>query len=291
MSVTEPAALPPYIAAAELPEFPVAMRGYDKQRVDAFITEMRRQLMDERRRADDSGRRIAQLQHEVNSARNQQPSWEHLGPVAAQVLEQAGQSARLVEEAARGRGEAIVQDAEVRAGEIVRDAEERATALETEAQHSLAEASGERDRIVAEASAEAEQLRTQAEEDAQRALEQTRDVAERIRERVRHEQMTMQAETERLRGARDRMLEYLSRIHADLVELLAEASASPMNEPVAEPARVAETSYLGEEDAKEEEGVETVTHPVLYGDEPTAEESEEELSASASADGGQEHQA
>jgi cell division septum initiation protein DivIVA len=290
MSVIEPAALPAHDGGADLPEFPVAMRGYDKQKVDVFITEMKRHAEGERRRADHWERRAAQLQHELSAARTQPPSWDHLGPVAAQVLENATKSANLVEEAARNRGEAIVQGAEEQAGEVIQQAEERAAVLEATAQKSLSEASGERDRIINEATAEAEQLRAQAEEDAQQALEQTRDVAERIRERVRHEQITMQAETERLRGARDRMLAYLGRIHADLVELLAEASASPMGEAAAGSAPAGVSPYQAH-DVEADEGelpAEIVGYGTAYGAEA---EGDEEMPASASSNGGQQHEA
>jgi cell division septum initiation protein DivIVA len=216
---------------AEPPEFPGALRGYDRQRVDVFIKELKGRLEAERRRVELTERTVAQLRHELNAARNQPaPSFEHLGLEAAKVLEQAGGSAKLLVEEARSRGEAIVQAAEGQAAELILRAEERAGELEAEARRTLAGASDERDRIVAEASTEAEELRRGAEEDARASLDETREVAERIREKARHEQMAMQADTERLRESRDRMIEYLSRIHADLVTLLSEASSGPIPE-------------------------------------------------------------
>lgn len=256
MSELEPAPTSVRDGRVEPAEFPIALRGYDKQRVDVFIKELKGRLEAERRRVELTERTVAQLRHELNAARNQPPpSFEHLGLEAAKVLEQAGGTANLLVEEARARGEAIVHDAEGQAAELILRAEEQARELEAEARRTLVGASDERDRIVAEASAEAEDLRGRAEEDARAALEQTRAVAERLRETARSEQMAMEAATERLRESRDRMIEYLSRIHADLVALLAEASSGPLAEAEIAPAEQ-ESEIVVEQSEDDEEAAE-----------------------------------
>ena len=140
MSVVEQGPMSNQDAEVGLPEFPVALRGYDRQQVDAFLKDLSIRVTAERRRAEQAERAAAQMRAELAGLRNQPPpSFEHLGAEAGRVLEQA------------------------------------------------------------------------------------REAAERTHEKAMSEQLTMQAETERLRESRDRMLEYLGRIHADLGELLAEA--------------------------------------------------------------------
>lgn len=249
MSVIEPAPTSANDGAADQAEFPVALRGYDKQRVDVFVKELKGRLEAERRRVEQADRVMTQLRQELSAARNPAPpSFEHLGLEAAKVLEQAGSSAKFLVDEARSRGEAVVREAEGQAAELILRAEERAAELEEQVNQTLAGAAGERARIVAEATAEAEHLRAHAEEDARAALEQTREVAERIREKARGDQMAMQAETERLRESRDRMIEYLSRIHADLVTLLAEASSGPIAAIAPEPEEIEEELQQEEED-------------------------------------------
>ncbi len=207
-----------------VPEFPVALRGYDRQQVDAFIQDLTVRLTAERRRAEQSERVVAQMQAEVAGLRDPAPlSFEHLGAEAGRVLEQAGNSAKLLVEEARSRGQAIVAEAEAEAGALIERAEQRAAALEAEASETLAQAAGERERILAEAAQAVDDVRTRAGEEARTALQDAREAAERIREKASAEQMTMQAQTQRLRDSRDQMLDYLGRIHSDLGELLAEA--------------------------------------------------------------------
>jgi DivIVA domain-containing protein len=211
-------------AEVRVPEFPVALRGYDRQQVDAFLKDLAVRLTTERRRAEQSERTAAQMRAEVAGLRNQRPpSFEHLGAEAARVLEHAGQSAELLLEEARSRGQALVDEAEAQVADLIERAERRAAGLEAEARETLAGAATERERILAEASQAVEEARSQAAEEARTALEEAREEADRTRQKAMSEQATMQAETTRLRESRARMLDYLGRIHSDLGELLAEA--------------------------------------------------------------------
>jgi cell division septum initiation protein DivIVA len=209
----------------EVPEFPVGLRGYDRQQVDVFLKDLTVRVSAERRRAEQAERAAAQMRAELAGLRNQPPpSFEHLGAEAARILEQAGHSAKLLVEEARSRGQVLVEEAEAQATELIERAEQRSAELEAEATETLAEATREQERILSEASLAVEEARQQAEEDVRAALDRARDEAERTRQRALSEQAAMQAETDRLRESRGRMLEYLGRIHTDLGDLLAEAT-------------------------------------------------------------------
>ena len=225
MSVVEQGAVSSSDREIGVPEFPVALRGYDRQQVDAFVHDLTIRLTAERRRAEHSERAVSQMRTELASLRENQapPSFEHLGAEAGRVLAQAGNSAKVLIEEAQIRGREVVDAAESRAGALIERAERRAAELETEATDTIAQAAAERQRILAEAAQSAVEIRAQAEAEARTALQHAQDAAERTLQTAAAEQSAMGAETERLRESRDRMLDYLGRIHADLGELLAEA--------------------------------------------------------------------
>jgi len=228
MSALEPATASESNARVKLPNFPVVMRGYDRQQVQAFFQDLASRLAAERRRADETERALAQMRLEVAAAHNQPPpSFEHLGSEAAKVLEQAGKSAKLLVQEAKSRGEALVREAEAEAAELIEKAEQRGAELDEAARARLNEATAEHDGMVAEAAAEAEQLRSRAEEEARTALAGAHAESGRIRQQVIDEQSFMAAQTERLRESRDQMLDYLGRIHSNLGGLLAEAVEAP----------------------------------------------------------------
>ena len=224
MSVARPVTAYESDGRLKQPSFPVVLRGYHRGQVQAFIQNLTSHLAAERQRGHNTERAMAEMRLEIAALKTQPPSFEHLGAEAARVLEQAGSSAKFLIEEARNRGETMVQEAEVEAAELIEKAEKHALELEKAAGARLAEATGERDRIVADIAAEADQLRDQAAEEASSTLERANVEAERIRMAAMDEQSAMEAETERLRESRNRMLEYFGRLHSDLGELLAEAS-------------------------------------------------------------------
>jgi cell division septum initiation protein DivIVA len=225
MSVVEQGSVTPSDREIGVPEFPTALRGYDRQQVDAFVHDLTIRLTTERRRAEQSERHANQLRAEVATLRESQgpPSFEHLGAEAGRVLAQAGNSAKLLIEEAQTRGREVVDAAESRAAALVERAERRAAELEAEASDTVAQAMAERERIVADGLQSVAEIRGEAEEEARTALQHAQHAAERTLALASDQQSAMRSETERLRESRDRMLEYLGRIHSDLGELLAEA--------------------------------------------------------------------
>lgn len=201
------------------PEFPVVVRGYDRQRVNAYLQSMVSRLAAEHDRA---------VRAEQAATNNQPPTFEHLGAEAIKVLELASGSAELLVAQARRRGETIIEDAEGQATDLFEETKQRAERLHAAARGTLTEAADERDKILAEANDQASQIRTQAEDDARAMLEEAQSASQRRWEKVRDECTTMQAETERLQTLRDRTMQQLSRVQTQLDALLA---GPPEDEP------------------------------------------------------------
>jgi cell division septum initiation protein DivIVA len=229
MSEWERAAKPGAEPDVETPDFPVAMRGYDRQRVDAFVDGLRSLLAEERQRGKENAGTYAQLQQEVANLKKQEPpSFEHLGAEAARVLEQAGQGARVLMHETQAKCDALVQEAKDAAAQVGQHATQQAAQVEAAARKTIDDATTERDRILARAEEAAERLRVQVEEEAHKALEQARKEMARVRKESENERLALEGEIGRLRQARDQIREQLSRVHADVGHLLGGAvSANP----------------------------------------------------------------
>jgi vacuolar-type H+-ATPase subunit H len=192
----------------DAPDFPVVVRGYDRQRVDTYLERV-----------------LVRLEAAIS---DEEPTFEHLGAEAMKVLELAGKSAEVLIAQARERGEAIVEEARGQGAELLEQATQQAERLHAAARGTLREAADERDRILAEANEEGKQVRTLAEEEAQATLEEAQTGSQRMWQKVRDECATVLAETERLEKLRDRTTDYLGRVRSELNALF---SGIPMEEP------------------------------------------------------------
>jgi F0F1-type ATP synthase membrane subunit b/b' len=189
------------------PDFPVVVRGYERQRVDAYLKSVVSRLAAEHDRAEQA------------AASNQPPTFERLGAEAMKVLELAGQSAELLIAQAKQRGETLVQEAKGQAADLLEEARQQAERLHAAARGTLTEAADERDQILAEANDKGEELRTLAEDEARAMVEEARSASQRLWEELRDECTAMQVETERLQRLRDQTLEHLGHVRAGLNSL------------------------------------------------------------------------
>ena len=109
MSVHQPDAQAGQPNAEGPPAFRVVRRGYDREEVDAAISQLAgrlRQALDQSARAEQAR---AQLQREVISLQQRSPSFEELAGEAAALLHEAGRSAEQLVENARRRAETIIE--------------------------------------------------------------------------------------------------------------------------------------------------------------------------------------
>jgi vacuolar-type H+-ATPase subunit H len=195
------------------PNFPVVVRGYDRQRVDTYLERVLSRL--------------------ATAISDEEPTFEHLGAEAMKVLELAGKSAEVLIAQARERGEAIVEEARGQGADLLEQATKQAERLHAAARGTLREAADERDRILSEANEEGKQVRALAEEEAQATLEEAQSASQHMWQKVRDECATVLAETERLEKLRDRTTDYLGRVRSELNALF---SGIPADEPDPEPA-------------------------------------------------------
>jgi DivIVA domain-containing protein len=162
------------------PAFRVVRRGYDRDEVDAYFSQLAarlRQAVDQYARAEQAR---ADLEAEATRLRERSPSFEHVGGEAAALLQEAGRSAEQLVENGRRRAETIVEKAQQ----------------------------------------QAEQVRADVTDEAQKVLEQAREVAEQIRQEVEQERAAVLSETDEVREFRDGLLDDLGRVHGEISGLL-----------------------------------------------------------------------
>ena len=162
------------------PAFRVVRRGYDRDEVDAYFSQLAarlREAVDQYARAEQAR---AELEAQASRLRDRTPSFEQVGGEAAALLQEAGRSAEQLVENGRRRAETIVEKAQQ----------------------------------------QAEQLRADVTDEAQKVLEQAREVAEGIRREVEQERAAVLSETDQVREFRDGLLDDLGRVHGEISGLL-----------------------------------------------------------------------
>jgi cell division initiation protein len=162
------------------PAFQVVRRGYDREEVDAYFSQLAARLneaVDQYAKAEQAR---VELQDEVTSLQKRAPSFEQVGGEAAALLQEAGRSAEQLVENARRRADTIIEKAQQ----------------------------------------QAEQMRADVTTEAQRVLEQAREVAEQIRHEVEQERAAVVEETDQVRAFRDGLLDDLGRVHGEISGLL-----------------------------------------------------------------------
>jgi cell division septum initiation protein DivIVA len=162
------------------PAFQVVRRGYDRDEVDTYFSQLAarlREAVDQYAKAEQAR---ADLQGEVANLRERTPSFEQVGGEAAALLQEAGRSAEQLVDNGRRRAETIIEKAQQ----------------------------------------QAEQLRADVTNEAQKVLEQAREVAEQIRREVEQERAAVMSETDEVREFRDGLLDDLGRVHGEISGLL-----------------------------------------------------------------------
>jgi DivIVA domain-containing protein len=195
------------------PAFRVVRRGYDRDEVDAYFSQLAVRLREAVDQYATAERARAELEGEVTSLRERSPSFEQVGGEAAALLQEAGRSAEQLVENGRRRAESIIEKAQQ----------------------------------------QAEQLRAEVTSEAQRVLKQAREVAEQIRREVEQERAAVMSETDQVREFRDGLLDDLGRVHGEISGLLERtrtqrdqaltaggAAADAETEKQAKPAKVAQ---------------------------------------------------
>jgi hypothetical protein len=210
----EPA--PPAKPKLDLPPFPVVLRGFDRQQVEAWGKELASQIQQERLRADQAEQALYRMQL-------QQPatgSFRHLGAHMGDVLEEAGRSAEKMLVDAAQRTQEAIDAAAAEAAQITKMAEHQAAEIRQAAHQTLKDAQAERARLAGEAREAAAGLRARAEQDADAVLEQTRQATEALWQQGERQRLAVQAQIRELQALRQRADDQLRRMYGHLASIL-----------------------------------------------------------------------
>ena len=184
--------------------FPVSLRGYEREAVDAYVARVNRLIAE----LDVSSSPEAAVRHAL----------EQVGDQTRGLLERAGQTAEEITLGARREAEESTARAKEEAGEIV------------------AKAKAEADEILAHSKAEAETIAAQAREEAAERLKRSQDEVAALKEEAEARVRELDADTESIRQQRRALLDDLRRLGADVAETASNAEARfPPGEPAALP--------------------------------------------------------
>ena len=199
-------------------QFPVVLRGYDRQLVDARVGELAGQLGQERRQRADAEQKLHQLDTGNVLAVRDQPtaSFLSLGARAAKVFEEAGAVAERLIGEAQEQARLIIDAAQAEAAERLKAAEEQASELEQAARQTLGEAEAEQARIEAEPAEPAEPLLADAERDAGAARAAAQEEIRRAWQKADRERLLVEAKAQRLQTLRQILNEQLGQVHTHL---------------------------------------------------------------------------
>src|SRR5919199_1660706 len=213
-------AFDPHVASERDGEghFPVVLRGYDRQLVDAQLGELASQLEQERRQRAAAEQRLQQLDEGNALAVRDQPtaSFGSLGARAAKVFEEAGAVAERLIGEAQEQARGILDAAQAEAAARLEAAAEQARELEAAAQERLAEAEAAQARIEAEAAQAAQALVAQADRDAEAERAAAREEIQRAWHRADGERLLVEAETHRLQTLRQILADQLGQVQTHL---------------------------------------------------------------------------
>jgi DivIVA domain-containing protein len=193
--------------------FPVAVRGYDRGAVEAYV------------------KRVNHVIAELEVSRSPQAAVRHaldrVGKQTIAVLQEARESADKLMAAAREEGDEAKARAKAEAARLVVDANADAERVQAEAEKVLADARQKASEIVAEARAEAQELRKQTKQE----LDSLRQEAERRRQEI-------QTDTKAVWKERGDLLAEVQTMAGRLQDLATQAAARVANnEPEQQPAK------------------------------------------------------
>lgn len=221
MSASEVSAFepqPPAESTVDMPEFVVVRRGVDRRQVEEWGKKLTSLIERERRRAEQAERALYRTQLEAKGT----PSFTHLGSHAAEIIEEAGQSAEKMLLDAAERAQETVGRAEAEATRIVEAADGRAGEVEDAARQDAERLRAEGARAAEEVRKAAEGFRAQTEQRARSLLEDAREAAEALWQEAERKRVAVEGESRRLEALRDSTHEQLARMYGHLESVLGE---------------------------------------------------------------------
>jgi DivIVA domain-containing protein len=198
--------------------FPVAMRGYDRDAVEAYVKRVNRV--------------IAELKVSASPRAAVTHALEQTEQQVSGLLQRARDTGEEIVASARQEAEEIVSRAKADAAELHVNISTEAEAIKAEAEKIRADARSEGEDILSRSQQEAESTRTRSQAEADERRRQLEEELEALRQEAEARMRELQADTERVQEERR---ELLADIRARGSKLLEVADAAVAREPDAEP--------------------------------------------------------
>ena len=234
--------------------FPVAVRGYDRRHVDAYIKRVNRVIAELKVRSSPP----AAVRHALEEAEGKvQELLRAAREAAEQITLSAGQEAEENTAAAKAEAAKLLVDTNADADRMKAEADEHVANSKREAESIVSTAQANADEQRASAKAEAESIVAQAQAEADRRLKRLEEELTSRQEDADARMHRLQADTDAVWNERRELLEDVRRMSDSLVELANAAAARIQHgagaEPEAdeeEPTRVIEPQESEEEKAR-----------------------------------------
>jgi DivIVA domain-containing protein len=191
--------------------FPAAVRGYDRDTVDAYV------------------RRVNRVIAELEVTRSPQAAVRHaverVGEQTKQILEEARESAEKIVTTAQAEADEIVGQAKAKAADLVVAASTDADRIRAESEELIASSQAQAQKLVADAEAQAAEQKRQADQ----------EIAE-LQAQAETRRSEVEADTGKVWERRRELLGDIDRMAAELHEAASEAAArlSEGSQPEAE---------------------------------------------------------
>jgi DivIVA domain-containing protein len=207
--------------------FPVAVRGYDRQAVDAYIKRVNRVIAELKVSASPP----AAVRHALDQAREKFESFLQAGREAAdEITASAREEAEETTAHAKAEAAELVVSASAKADRANFEAEELTANAGAEAADTIAKAKAEAEKILAEARTEAQETRTRAQVEADERLRRLAEELAALQEQGETRMREIHADTEAISKQRRDLLDDVRAMAAGLVDL-ANAAASRVTAP------------------------------------------------------------
>jgi DivIVA domain-containing protein len=191
--------------------FPVAVRGYDRGAVDAYIKRVNRVIAELKVRSSPP----AAVRHALEQAEDKVQG----------LLRAAREAAEEITASAQQEAEESTARVKAEAAELTVNTSAEAERVKDEADEYVANAKSEADRVLTDAKGEAENILARAQAEADERLQRLQEELAALREEAETRRREIQADTEAVWEERHELLEDIRRMAAGLVALTNAAAA------------------------------------------------------------------
>jgi DivIVA domain-containing protein len=212
--------------------FPVAVRGYDRRAVDAYVKRVNRVIAELKVR----GSPPAAVRHALEQAEDKvQGLLQAAREAAEEITASAQQEADAAIAGAKAEAAELTVNTSAEADRVKAEADEYVANARREADETVARAKSEADGMLADARREAESILARTQAEADERLQRLQEELAALREEAETRRREIQADTEAVWKERHELLEDIRRMAADLVDVTNEAAARIQRSEPAEP--------------------------------------------------------